>query len=201
LKEGSSTIGLDQVREIVLAVGVEAKEEEVVALFKASDADGSGGIDEAEFVELVKKLQAKAGGRSLFEGATVFPARSADGPSFFDKVSTMFASVLEPVSPAIALKSSNLLDDSLVSSWKAMFNSHLKEGSSTIGLSDVYEIVKADGIEVTEDEISAHFKECVSNGSSTIDVTDFEVLMKTIKATEGKKKAQAPRKFLSFFKF
>jgi Ca2+-binding EF-hand superfamily protein len=76
----------------------------------------------------------------------------------------------------------------------------LQEGSSTIGPADVVDIVKADGIVITEDEISAHFKECVSSGSSSIDITDFEVLMKTIKATERSKTTQAPRSFFSFFK-
>ena len=179
LKEGSSTIGLAQVREIVNAVGVEAKEEEVVAMFKESDADGSGAIDETEFLELVKKVQAKAGGRSLFDGEF----------SFFAP---------KPVDNASVLKASNLLDESQVSAWSSLFQQHLKKGSSTIGLNEVRIIVKADRIDVTEDEITLLFKECDADGSGAIDSTEFEVLMKMTKATSIKKPSVS---FFSAFKW
>ena len=72
LKEGSSTIGLEQVREIVKAVGVEAKEEEIVALFKESDADGSGAIDSTEFEVLMKMTKATSSKRPSFSFFSAF---------------------------------------------------------------------------------------------------------------------------------
>ena len=180
LKEGSSTIGLEQMREIVKALGfVDASEDDVVALFKESDADGSGAIDEAEFLELVKKLQAKAGGKSLFDGASSF-----FGPS--------------PVDNASVLKSSILLSDEVVASWNALFTNHLKQGSSTIGLEQVREIVKAAGVEASEDEVVALFKECDADGSGAIDAMEFEVLMKMLQAIASSKKSS--RGLFSAFK-
>ena len=188
LKEGSSTIGLEQVREIVKAVGVEAKEEEIVALFKESDADGSGGIDEAEFVELVKKVQAKAGGRSLFDGAS----------SLFSSMklpSSMFSS--NSSDPSYIVSSSNLLDDVQVSSWQQTFRSHLKEGNSTLCLVEIQAIVKSLGSDATEEDVSEFFKDCDADGSGAIGSTEFEVLMKMTKSLTIRKKPS--RSFFSFF--
>jgi Ca2+-binding EF-hand superfamily protein len=86
-------------------------------------------------------------------------------------------------------------------SWKASFAAAVKEGSSTIGLADVCSIVKACGIVSSEDEIGSLFKDCLSSGSRGIDITEFEVLMKTIKANEGRTKTTTRSRVFSFFKF
>ena len=174
LKEGSSTIGLDEMRDIVKALGfVDAQDEEVSALFKESDADGSGGIDEAEFVELMKKLQAKAGGRSLFDGAS----------SFFSSVK--MPSMNEVKLPSFAAPSAPELSEEQVAACKKAFAGALKEGSSTIGLTQVGEIVKAVGVEAKEEEVVALFKESDADGSGAIDETEFLELVKKVQAKAG----------------
>lgn len=57
----SSAMGLDDVRKLVKALSINASDEEVEIIFRECDADGGGSIDDTEFSELVKRLQAKAG--------------------------------------------------------------------------------------------------------------------------------------------
>jgi Ca2+-binding EF-hand superfamily protein len=127
----------------------------------------------------VKKLQAKAGSRSLFDGA-----------SFFSPA---------PVDPAVLLQSSLVIDNAQVSSWKVLFNKHLKPGCSTIGLADVQSIVRSAGVDAGQSEVVALFKECDADGSGAIDAVEFEVLMKMITSMTTRK--QSSRSFFSIFKF
>ena len=57
----SNDLGLADVRKLVKALGIDASDEEIETMFRESDADGGGSIDESEFSELTKKLQQKAG--------------------------------------------------------------------------------------------------------------------------------------------
>jgi hypothetical protein len=57
----SNAMGLDDVRKLVKALGIDVSDEEVELMFRESDADGGGSIDDTEFTDLTKRLQAKAG--------------------------------------------------------------------------------------------------------------------------------------------
>ena len=57
----SNAMGLEDVRKLVKTLGIDASDDEVESMFRESDADGGGSIDDVEFSELVKRLQAKAG--------------------------------------------------------------------------------------------------------------------------------------------
>ena len=73
-------MGLDDVRKLVLTLGIDASDDEVELMFRESDADGGGSIDDLEFSELVKRLQAKAGrsiaGKIRWRKVIQFVARS-----------------------------------------------------------------------------------------------------------------------------
>jgi hypothetical protein len=56
-----NAMGLEDVRKLVKTLGIDASDDEVESMFRESDADGGGSIDDVEFSELVKRLQAKAG--------------------------------------------------------------------------------------------------------------------------------------------
>ena len=74
-----NAMGLDDVRKLVKALSIDASDEEIELIFRESDADGGGSIDDTEFSELVKKLQAKAGksiaGKIRWRKAIQFAAR------------------------------------------------------------------------------------------------------------------------------
>jgi len=76
----SNGLGLDDVRKLVLTLGIDASDDEVELMFRESDADGGGSIDDLEFSELVKRLQAKAGrsiaGKIRWRKVIQFVARS-----------------------------------------------------------------------------------------------------------------------------
>jgi hypothetical protein len=57
----TNAMGLDDVRKLVKALGIDVSDEEVELMFRESDADGGGSIDDTEFADLTKRLQAKAG--------------------------------------------------------------------------------------------------------------------------------------------
>jgi hypothetical protein len=73
-------MGLADVQKLVKALGIDASDEEIETMFRESDADGGGSIDESEFSELAKKLQEKAGrsiaGKIRWRKAIQFVARS-----------------------------------------------------------------------------------------------------------------------------
>ncbi len=73
-------MGLDDVQKLVKALGIDASDEEIELMFRESDADGGGSIDDTEFAELAKRLQMKAGrsisGKLRWRKAIQFVARS-----------------------------------------------------------------------------------------------------------------------------
>ncbi len=57
----SNAMTLDDVQKLVKSLGIDASDEEIESMFRESDADGGGSIDDSEFADLAKRLQAKAG--------------------------------------------------------------------------------------------------------------------------------------------
>jgi hypothetical protein len=57
----SNSMTLDDVQKLVKSLGIDASDEEIESMFRESDADGGGSIDDSEFADLAKRLQAKAG--------------------------------------------------------------------------------------------------------------------------------------------
>ena len=76
----SNDLGLADVRKLVKALGIDASDEEIESMFRESDADSGGSIDESEFSDLAKRLQAKAGrsiaGKIRWQKGIQFIARS-----------------------------------------------------------------------------------------------------------------------------
>ena len=78
-------MGLDEVRKLVKALGIDASEEDIELMFRESDADGGGSIDDSEFTDLVERLQKKAGrsiaGKIRWRKAIQFVVRSLQSES------------------------------------------------------------------------------------------------------------------------